>query len=88
MHGANNFWQVDYEEGSLEHRAELLAELMFWLDYDAMGPCDGCWNLEDEQETRQYMGMDTLYTKWISDLSFAQKEIVFQIARQRYDEQP
>ena len=88
MHGANNFWREDYSEGSLEHRAETLAELMFWLSYDAMGPYDSSWALEDEEQMREYMGMSALYMKWICDLSREQKKLVFQLARQRFDEQP
>lgn len=90
VHGKNNFNPGQYRKGTVEYIAEKLAEKMFCLSYDAMGP-DGyssSWPLEDSHEMSQYMGMGFLYDTLITPLSEEERTLVFERARDRFDEQP
>lgn len=90
VHGQNNFDTVSFEKGSAQWISEKLAERMFWLSYDGMGPCCRSeWPLENREEmVEEYMGMEKLYKRWIDGLDPRTKEAVFLRARNRFSDQP
>ena len=90
VHGKNDFDTEKYQRGSIEYISEKLAENMFWLSYDAMGPYQGIsWPLENEAKMCEYKGgINSIYEVWIKGLTEEQKKIVYKRARDRFDEQP